>query len=123
MSLNNIPVEQFGGLITAQKHGIARATEKCRDNMDKELRCVWNQSLISEQSLTKCRIIRHLTDHDSDDGYFAQAMRPTYREAAQVRGKISRVMIYMPIMLTRIRHRLQEQRNDNAGRPSQQQNS
>ncbi|KAG9518018.1 hypothetical protein KCU93_g8524, partial [Aureobasidium melanogenum] len=63
MSLDNIPVEQFGGLITAQKHGIARATEKCRDNMDKEL---------------------------SDDGYFAQAMRPTYREAAQVRGKISR---------------------------------
>ncbi|KAG9698657.1 hypothetical protein KCU95_g2420, partial [Aureobasidium melanogenum] len=59
MDLHNIPVGQFGDLITAQKHGISRATEKCRDNMDKEL---------------------------SDDGYFAQAMRPTYRAADQIRG-------------------------------------
>jgi hypothetical protein len=35
-----IPMGQFEDFLKAQKHGITRAAEKCREKMDKELRCV-----------------------------------------------------------------------------------
>lgn len=81
-----------------------------------------NISLVLEQSLTRYRNVRHLTEHDNDDGYFAQAMVLTYREAAQIRGKRSDFVIHMLTKLTRTRHWLQEHCNDNAGRLRQQEN-
>lgn len=45
MELYNIPMEEFGDLINAQKHGITRAVQKYSDNMDKELKCVYDCSL------------------------------------------------------------------------------
>ncbi|KAG9638433.1 hypothetical protein KCU95_g8610, partial [Aureobasidium melanogenum] len=69
MQLYNIPMEQFGDLIEAQKHGITRAVQISSDNLDKELK---NTKL--------------LTENDMRFGYFAQMMRPTYREASQIRG-------------------------------------
>jgi hypothetical protein len=45
MELYNIPMEEFGDLIEAQKHGITRAAQIYSDNMDKELRCVCDYSL------------------------------------------------------------------------------
>jgi len=38
MELYNIPMEEFGDLIDAQKHGITRAAQIYSDNMDKELK-------------------------------------------------------------------------------------
>lgn len=40
MQLYNIPMEQFGDLIEAQKHGITRAVQISSDNLDKELKYV-----------------------------------------------------------------------------------
>jgi hypothetical protein len=44
MDLYEIPVEEFGDLINAQKHGITRAFQMYTDDMDKELKCVYNDS-------------------------------------------------------------------------------
>jgi hypothetical protein len=40
MEIYNIPMEQFGDLIDAQKHGITRAAQIYSDNIEKELKCV-----------------------------------------------------------------------------------
>lgn len=45
MELYNIPIEEFGDLIDAQKHGITRAAQIYCDNMDKELKYVCKNSL------------------------------------------------------------------------------
>ncbi|KAK6001507.1 hypothetical protein QM012_002838 [Aureobasidium pullulans] len=70
MQLYNIPMGEFGDLIEAQKHGITRAVQIASGHIEKELRNT-----------------RQLTEKDMSYGYFAQAMRPTYEQAAQITGK------------------------------------
>jgi hypothetical protein len=45
MELYNIPMEEFGDLIEAQKHGITRVFQIYCDEMDKQMKCVYNHSL------------------------------------------------------------------------------
>lgn len=111
MQLYNIPMEEFGDLINAQKHGIRRAVQMSSADMEKEFRCVQNYSLAHENLLTRHRNTRQLTEKDMRFGYFAQMMKPTYEQAAQITGK-SIFAVYPLCLLTDARNRLQGQGDD-----------
>lgn len=87
MELYNIPMEEFGDLIDAQKHGITRAAQIYSDNMDKELKYVSDHLLSGPRFLTVFRNTRQLTENDMRFGYFAKMMRPKYTEALEITGK------------------------------------